>query len=85
MESREPVETVGGKLKMVSSTAFDIPELPRGKLLQMNVLSTWGDPHYLGLQVSRLRVMPSVERYRRWERKGSGCANSAAFAGNRSV
>lgn len=51
-ESREAVEGMSGNIQMVSSTAFHIPELPRGKVLQINVLSTWGDMHYLGLQVS---------------------------------
>lgn len=55
MERREAVETSAGKVKMVSSTAFSIPELPSGRVLVINVLSTWGDPHYLGLQVTRLR------------------------------
>lgn len=33
-----------------SSTApFSIPESPHGKLLTFNILSTWGDRHYLGL------------------------------------
>ena len=49
MQSREPMQTSSGKIKMINSTAFSIPELPRGKKLQINILSTWGDPHYLGL------------------------------------
>lgn len=49
MEKREPIETKSGKFKMISSSQFTIPELPSGKLLQFNILSTWGDPHYLGL------------------------------------
>ena len=28
---------------------FVIPELPTGRELLLNVLSTWGDPHYVGL------------------------------------
>ena len=28
---------------------FRIPELPQGKFLKFNILSTWGDEHYLGL------------------------------------
>jgi hypothetical protein len=28
---------------------FIIPELPRGKLLAINIRSTWGDTHYVGL------------------------------------
>ena len=30
-------------------TAFDIPILPAGKELMVNILSTWGDRHYVGL------------------------------------
>jgi hypothetical protein len=26
-----------------------IPELPRGQELEINILSTWGDHHYVGL------------------------------------
>ena len=29
--------------------SFKIPELPRGKTLRIELLSTWGDPHYIGL------------------------------------
>ncbi|KAK4874619.1 hypothetical protein RN001_013979 [Aquatica leii] len=29
--------------------SFVIPELPVGRLLQINILSTWGDKHYVGL------------------------------------
>lgn len=29
--------------------AFDIPILPAGKELMVNILSTWGDRHYVGL------------------------------------
>lgn len=31
------------------STMFEIPVLPRGRHLLMNILSTWGDPYYVGL------------------------------------
>lgn len=31
------------------TSAFIIPELPSGQHLEFNILSTWGDPHYLGL------------------------------------
>ena len=33
----------------VASTDFVIPELPRGRQLTINILSTWGDAHYVGL------------------------------------
>ena len=29
--------------------AFFIPELPSGHLLVLNILTTWGDCHYVGL------------------------------------
>ncbi|OQR91166.1 hypothetical protein ACHHYP_04929 [Achlya hypogyna] len=31
------------------STFFSIPELPRGQRCVFNILSTWGDPYYVGL------------------------------------
>ena len=49
MQRQEPIETLRGGVGHYSSTTFSIPELPRGKRLTFNVLSTWGDPHYLGL------------------------------------
>ena len=40
----------GGKVRLVpSSNAFVMPTEPRGKKLTVNILSTWGDPHYVGL------------------------------------
>ena len=33
----------------VPSIGFHIPELPRGRHLTINILSTWGDPYYVGL------------------------------------
>ena len=33
----------------VGPTAFSIPESPKGRELVFNILSTWGDRHYLGL------------------------------------
>ena len=49
MQRQEPIETMKGGVGHYSSTSFSIPELPRGKRLTFNILSTWGDPHYLGL------------------------------------
>jgi hypothetical protein len=51
---REPVEkltrnSAAPQLTSVPSTSFTIPELPSGNLLTINILSTWGDPHYVGL------------------------------------
>ena len=31
------------------SHMFNIPELPKGKILRFELLSTWGDPYYVGL------------------------------------
>ncbi len=33
----------------ISNKGFSIPELPQGRVMIINILSTWGDPHYLGL------------------------------------
>jgi Domain of unknown function (DUF4457) len=49
MVKQDPMENLKGGVTHYSSTAFSIPELPRGKRLSFNILSTWGDPHYLGL------------------------------------
>lgn len=46
---QQPVEMANGKLKSMPAMEFSIPELPSGKLLTINILSTWGDPHYVGL------------------------------------
>lgn len=47
------VEAAPGKSAAASTTAvpelFRIPELPRGQHLVVNILSTWGDPFYVGL------------------------------------
>ncbi|PAA77810.1 hypothetical protein BOX15_Mlig016692g2, partial [Macrostomum lignano] len=33
----------------IETNGFVIPELPAGQLLHLNILDTWGDPHYVGL------------------------------------
>ena len=38
---RVPIETSDGKISSTASTAFAIPELPSGKQLIINILSTW--------------------------------------------
>jgi len=47
------VEAASAKTAAASTTAvpelFRIPELPRGQHLVVNILSTWGDPFYVGL------------------------------------
>lgn len=32
-----------------SHTPFIIPELPSGSILKLDITSTWGDQHYIGL------------------------------------
>ena len=32
-----------------TTTNFEVPTLPSGKVLKLVILSTWGDPHYVGL------------------------------------
>ena len=55
MDAKKPmvmlVETDSkeGSIAVSDSTQFQIPELPRGRSLVINILSTWGDPHYVGL------------------------------------
>lgn len=46
---REPLETSSGKVLSVDSSDFQIPELPTGQKLVFNILTTWGDPYYVGL------------------------------------
>ena len=48
-DKKEPLVTIKGSVDFIRSTAFTIPELPQGKKLAINLLSTWGDPHYIGL------------------------------------
>ena len=48
-EVREPVDALGGGVEAAPSSLFVIPELPRGRELVLNILSTWGDPYYVGL------------------------------------
>ena len=38
---KEPVDTLNGKVKSISSSKFRIPELPTGQHLVINILSTW--------------------------------------------
>ena len=46
----EPMESISGdSVIAVESTNFEIPVLPKGHNLTVNILSTWGDPYYVGL------------------------------------
>lgn len=49
--SEESVKTPssGGSSLVEDSEEFIIPELPRGRILIINILNTWGDRHYVGL------------------------------------
>jgi hypothetical protein len=51
--SRSPVADTDGSTSSPSTNSFDsdfiIPELPSGSKMELNVHSTWGDRHYLGL------------------------------------
>ncbi|KAJ1449975.1 hypothetical protein M885DRAFT_469901 [Pelagophyceae sp. CCMP2097] len=44
-----PHDVEWGSVRAEQSTLFVIPELPRGSELTLNILSTWGDPYYVGL------------------------------------
>lgn len=37
------------KNEFQSHTPFVIPELPSGSTLKLDITSTWGDQHYIGL------------------------------------
>ena len=43
------VTRADGNVSKLPSTMFEIPVLPRGRQLLINILSTWGDPYYVGL------------------------------------
>ena len=34
---------------MADTAPVEVPELPHGRVLKLRILSTWGDPHYVGL------------------------------------
>ncbi|XP_061562619.1 katanin-interacting protein isoform X2 [Phycodurus eques] len=44
-----PCEGPDGDLFMEQEEDFEIPVLPKGQRLVINILSTWGDRHYVGL------------------------------------
>ena len=45
----EVIESSKGKTLVMPSSQFVIPTLPSGRNLSFNILSTWGDPYYVGL------------------------------------
>lgn len=42
-------EVVAQRKRQEEQEVFIIPELPRGRLLKIYILSTWGDRYYVGL------------------------------------
>lgn len=46
--SKQPAPSTAAGVKSLPEV-FQIPELPRGQRLVINILSTWGDPFYVGL------------------------------------
>lgn len=46
---KEVIESTRGKPLSIPSSLFSIPTLPAGDILSFNILSTWGDPYYVGL------------------------------------
>jgi hypothetical protein len=51
--NRSPVADADGSISSPSTGSSDsdfiIPELPSGSKMELNIHSTWGDRHYLGL------------------------------------
>ena len=48
-QRNEIIETKHGNSVAIPSSLFLIPTLPFGQTLKINILSTWGDPYYVGL------------------------------------
>ncbi|KAF1327984.1 Ste/ste11/cdc15 protein kinase, partial [Globisporangium splendens] len=46
---RSPSQAAASKAPIPSTEVLQIPELPHGQHLVFNILSTWGDPFYVGL------------------------------------
>uniref|UniRef100_K3X169 KATNIP domain-containing protein n=1 Tax=Globisporangium ultimum (strain ATCC 200006 / CBS 805.95 / DAOM BR144) TaxID=431595 RepID=K3X169_GLOUD len=46
---RSPSQDAAARAPIPSTEVFQIPELPHGQHLVFNILSTWGDPFYVGL------------------------------------
>ncbi|GMH53703.1 hypothetical protein TL16_g01506 [Triparma laevis f. inornata] len=46
---KDIISSSKGKAMSIQSTSFSIPTLPEGLILTFEILSTWGDPYYVGL------------------------------------
>ena len=47
--SGQKCDTLCTDFQVDSQGLCQIPELPQGKILRLEILSTWGDPYYVGL------------------------------------
>lgn len=43
------LDALAREIDQTSPNECVIPELPCGRTLEMRIVSTWGDPHYVGL------------------------------------
>ena len=48
-QKKDLISSSRGKPLSIPSTSFSIPTLPSGQILTFSILSTWGDPYYVGL------------------------------------
>lgn len=46
----ESIEDTDNSASVDEASAIEIPTLPKGRLLRLELASTWGDPFYIGLQ-----------------------------------
>lgn len=60
---RESLETEDEISTPHLSNSFEIPTLPRGRVLQLKILSSWGDSYYVGLTGIELYTADGVEIY----------------------
>ena len=66
------------------AAAFAIPACPSGRVLELRIFSTWGDPHFVGL--AGLELFDSAGRPLtvRWATAAQGCMFAGAAAGEAS-